>query len=136
MTILLATNMPLVKKTWRSCCSWKIFTTKKNSVSSTYFRITNIFRYSTDEWKRSLNCIKTPQYFLSYCVTKTTVYSLSKPSCVRETPWCKVYRPLWKCKCMLEFHFWNFPIFIWRKRKENIKFSKLYHYLMWWINWQ
>ena len=31
---------------------------------------------------------------LSYRVTKTTVYSLSKPSCVRETPWCKVYRRL------------------------------------------
>ena len=34
------------------------------------------------------------------CVTKTTVYSLSKPSCVRETPWCKVCQRLWKWKCM------------------------------------
>ena len=61
------------KRAWRSCCSWKIFTTKKISASSTYFRITNIFRYSTDEWKRSWNFIKTPKYFLPYRVTKTTV---------------------------------------------------------------
>ena len=31
---------------------------------------------------------------LSYRVTKTSVYSLSKSSCVRETSWCKVYRRL------------------------------------------
>ena len=42
----------------------------------------------------SKNFIKTPRYFLSYRVTKTTIYNLSKPSCVRETPWCKVYRCL------------------------------------------
>ena len=29
--------------------------------------------------------------FLSYRITKTTIYSLSKPSCVRESPCCKVY---------------------------------------------
>ena len=90
----------LWKKAWKSCCSWKIFTTKKNSASSIYFRITNIFRYSTDEWKRLWNFIKTPQYFLSYRITKSTVYSLLKPSCIRETPWCKVYRCLWKWKCL------------------------------------
>ena len=46
----------------------------RNSALSTYFRITNIFRHSADEW----NFIKTPWYFLSYCITKTTIFSLSK----------------------------------------------------------
>ena len=73
---------------------------QKNSASSTYFRITNIFRYPTGEWKRPWNFIKTLRYFLSYRVTKTTVSSLSKPSCVRETLWCKVYRRLLKWKCL------------------------------------
>ena len=136
MTILLATNVPFVKKSMKKRCTWKIFTTKKNSASSTYFRITNTFRYWTDEWKKLWDFIKTPQYFLSYRVTKTTVYdSLLKPSCVREAPCCKVYRRLWKLKCLQEFPFWNFQIFIWRECKEKITFSKFYCYLMWWINW-
>ena len=105
------------KRAWRSCCSWKIFTTKKNSASSTYFRITNIFRYSTDEWKRSWNFIKTSQYFLSYHVTKTTVYSLLKPGCVRETPWCKVYWCLWKWNAFKNFIFGISEYFF----EENIK---------------
>ena len=118
------------KIAWKSRYIWKIFTTKKNLALPTYFRTTNIFRYLTDKWKRSWSFIKTPQYFLSYRVTKTTVYSLSNPSCVRQTPWCKVYCHLWKWIYLQEFRFWNFRIFIWREDKEKITFSKNCIYYM------
>ena len=85
MTILLATNVcHSWKIAWRSRCSWKIFTAKKNSASSTYFRITHIFRYLTDEWKRSWNSIKTLQYFISRCKGYRLLFTAFFLSCSLE----------------------------------------------------